>query len=53
MNDILRVVREFNAEKCYALVMDKSSTSANGLPQVLDAPGADDVTAEIITRVKQ
>lgn len=53
MNDILRVVREFNAEKGYAVVMDKSSASANGLPQVLDAPGADDVTAEIIARVKQ
>lgn len=53
MDDILRVVREFNAEKGYALVLDKSSASSNGLPQVLDAPGADDVTAEIIARVKQ
>lgn len=53
MDDILRVVREFNAEKGYILVLDKSSASSNGLPQVLDAPGADDVTADIITRVKQ
>lgn len=53
MDDILGVVRAFNAEKRYTLVLDKSSASSNGLPQVLDAPGADDVTAEIIARVKQ
>lgn len=53
MDDILRVIREFNAEKGYALVLDKSSASANGLPQVLDAPGAADVTADIVARVKQ
>ena len=52
MDDILRVVRAFNAEKGYALVLDKSSTSSNGLPQVLDAPGADDITAKITARVK-
>ena len=53
MNAILGVVRDFNAEKGYAVVLDKSSASSNGLPQVLDAPGADDITAEIIARVKQ
>ena len=53
MDDIARVIREFNAEKGYAMVFDKSATSANGLPQVIDAPGADDMTAEIIARVKQ
>lgn len=53
MDDILRVVREFNSEKRYTLVLDKSSASSNGLPQVLDAPGAEDVTPEIIARVKQ
>ena len=52
MEDIRRVVREFNAQQGYALVLDKSSASANGLPQVLDAPGAVDVTAEITARVK-
>ena len=52
MDDILRVVREFNAEKGYALVFDKSSASSNGLPQVLDAPGAADVSADIVARVK-
>jgi Skp family chaperone for outer membrane proteins len=53
MDDIARVIREFNAEKGYALVLDKSAASANGLPQVIDAPGADDITAGIIARVKQ
>jgi Skp family chaperone for outer membrane proteins len=51
--DIARIIREFNAGKGYALILDKSAASDNGLPQVLDAPGADDVTAEIIARVKQ
>lgn len=53
LDDIARVVREFNADKRYALVMDKSAASDNGLPQVLDAPGAVDVTAEIIARLKK
>lgn len=53
MEDILRVVREFNAERRHPLVLDKSAASANGLPQVLDAPGAADVTDEIIERIKR
>lgn len=52
LDDIARVIREFNAEKGYALVLDKSGASANGLPQVIDAPGAENITAEIIARVK-
>jgi Skp family chaperone for outer membrane proteins len=52
MEDIRRVVREFNAQQGYALVFDKSSSSSNGLPQVLDAPGAEDITAEISARLK-
>ena len=53
LDDVARVVREFNAEKRYALVFDKSAASDNGLPQVLDAPGADDITAEIIALLKK
>lgn len=53
MDDIARTIREFNATRGYALILDKSSASANGLPQVLDAPGADDITAQIIARVKK
>jgi Skp family chaperone for outer membrane proteins len=52
MEDIRRVVREFNAQQGYALVFDNSSSSSNGLPQVLDAPGAEDITAEISARLK-
>lgn len=52
MDDLARVIREFNAERGYLLVLDKSSASSNGLPQVLDAPGADDITAEIKARVR-
>ena len=52
MDDLARVIREFNAERGYLLVLDKSSVSSNGLPQVLDAPGADDITAEIKARVR-
>jgi Skp family chaperone for outer membrane proteins len=52
MEDIRRVVREFNAQQGYALVFDSSSSSSNGLPQVLDAPGAEDITAEITARLK-
>jgi hypothetical protein len=35
------------------MVFDKSSASANGIPQVIDAPGSDDITPEIIVRIKQ
>jgi Skp family chaperone for outer membrane proteins len=52
MDDLARVIREFNAERGYLLVLDKSSASSNGLPQVLDAPGADDITSEIKARVR-
>jgi len=53
MGDIARTIREFNATRDYGLTLDKSPGSTNGLPQVVDAPGADDITAEIIARVKQ
>jgi len=52
MTDIARTVREFNASAGYTLILDQSAASANGLPQVLDAPGAEDITAQIIARVK-
>lgn len=53
MDDIARVVREFNARRGYAVVLDKSAASANGLPQIVDAPGADDITAEIIAGLRK
>lgn len=37
-------IGRFNADARYALILDNSAASANGLPQVLHAPGVDDVT---------
>lgn len=44
-------IAEFNADGGYALILDRSAESANGIPQVLHAPGADDITEEIIGRI--
>lgn len=49
MNDIQSSVAEFNADGKYALVFDSSSSSSNGLPQVVHAPGATDITKEVIS----
>lgn len=46
------VIAEHNAAGRYALVLDSSAASANGLPTVLDARGSDDITEAIIERVK-
>lgn len=51
--DIREAVVEWNAEEKYGLVFDSSSASSNGLPQVLDAPGAEDVTDVLIAFVKR
>lgn len=48
LTDIQEAVAEWNREGEYALVLDSSSSSSNGLPQVIHAPGATDVTAEVI-----
>jgi len=45
-------VAAHNADGRYDLVLDSSAASANGLPAVLDARGAHDITAEIIARVQ-
>lgn len=53
---ILKLIQEsvaqHNADGRYALVLDISAASANGLPTVIDATGSDDITDEIIKRVK-
>jgi len=46
------VIGRFNADARYALILDNSAASANGLPQVLHAPGVDDVTEQIVELVK-
>ena len=49
---IQKAIAEHNADGRYALVLDSSAASANGLPTVLDATGSDDITEAIIARVK-
>ncbi len=53
---VLKLIRDavadYNAERRYALILDSSAAAANGLPTVLDAPGADDITDAIIEHVK-
>lgn len=46
--EILEFVRAANNGK-YALVMDNSSLSPEGFPQVLDYPGATDLTDKVIS----
>ncbi len=53
MGDIRKAVRQFNADGKYSLVFDQSSTSSNGLPQVVHAPGATEITEEIIAFIKK
>jgi len=45
---IKEIIAKYNADGRYMLILDKSAASANGLPQVLHSPGADDVTEDII-----
>jgi len=49
---IQEAVANFNAGMGYALILDSSAAAANGLPMVLDSPGADDITDAIIEHVK-
>jgi len=48
MEEIKVAVEGFNDDGRFALVFDSSSASSNGLPQVVHAPGAIDITAEVI-----
>jgi Skp family chaperone for outer membrane proteins len=51
LEDVFRAVAEFNSEGTYALILDRSAASSNGIPQVVHAPGAVDITADIIAVV--
>jgi Skp family chaperone for outer membrane proteins len=53
LESITETISEFNSEGGYSLVLDRSAASANGIPQVLHAPGAEDVTAEIVKLLKR
>ena len=49
---IRAAVRAHNADKRYAVVLDRSAESAFGIPAVIDASGADDITDAIIATLK-
>lgn len=52
MGSIRAAVRQFNAEGRFAVVLDQSAESAFGVPAVIDASGAEDITDAIIALVK-
>tara|TARA_R110000850_G_scaffold51455_16_gene124978 strand:+ start:427 stop:1002 length:576 start_codon:yes stop_codon:yes gene_type:complete len=53
MKDIQKSVAAFNKDGRYALIFDHSSSSSNGLPQVVHAPGAEDITTAVIAFIKK
>ena len=53
MKDIQKSVAEFNKGARFAVILDQSSASSNGLPQVVHAPGATDITNDVISFIKK
>jgi Skp family chaperone for outer membrane proteins len=53
LTDIQMAVAEWNQSGKYAVILDSSSSSSTGLPQVVHAPGATDVTKEVIAFLKK
>ena len=51
MTAIRETIRAYNTDARYAVVLDKSAESTFGIPVVIDASGAEDITAEIIERL--
>jgi len=49
---ITKVIESFNSSGVYAVILDRSATAANGIPQVVHAPGAEDITEQIIKLLK-
>ena len=52
LDAIRTAVREYNKDGKFAVVLDRSATSSFGLPAVIDASGAEDITGEIIEKLK-
>ena len=52
LSEIQEGIAAFNQEGKYAMIFDRSSKSNNGLPQVLHAPGVEDITEKVITFLK-
>lgn len=48
LKDIQASIAEFNRNGAFALVLDSSSTSSNGIPQIIHAPGVYDITDDVI-----
>lgn len=53
MREIAGAVAEFNEDGRFALIFDSSSASSNGLPQVVHAPGATDITEDVIQFIEE
>lgn len=49
---VSEIVKVVNAGR-YAIVVDRSSVSRDGLPSVLDYSGADDITEEVIAKIQE
>ncbi len=49
---ITEAVQAFNSDGKYHMILDKSAAAANGMPMVLDVHGLDDISGEIIGRLK-
>jgi len=49
---IAKVIETFNSEGTYAVILDRSASAANGIPQVVHAPGAEDITEQVIKLLK-
>ncbi len=52
LGEISATIAKFNAAGTYAVILDKSAQSANGLPQVIHSPGATDITSQVVALVK-
>jgi Skp family chaperone for outer membrane proteins len=50
---ISQAVEEYNSDGRYGLILDRSAQSANGIPQVVHAPGVEDITGAIVERLKK
>lgn len=53
LKEIKKAIAEFNTDGTYALILDVSSSSSNGLPQVVHAPGAEDITDEVVAFIAE
>ena len=48
LDDIAATIKAWNKEQRYNLILDRSATSANGIPSVVDYAGVTDITGDIV-----